>query len=206
IRLKKLTREYQMRNRISADLHDEVSATLSSISFFAQAIASGRKPEQNEKFLSLILESSGDAKEKISDIVWAINPENDEWNSFFSRCRRFASDVFESRNIAFTLRIDESYPGKIDMQLRQHLWMIFKEMITNVARHSGASRAEVILHIKNGELQLVVQDDGRGLSNPDASSGNGLRNIRQRADKIRATAVLETEPGRGTRWIVRVML
>ncbi|MCC5934246.1 MAG: hypothetical protein JJU35_08335 [Balneolales bacterium] len=206
IRLKKLTREYQMRNRISADLHDEVSATLSSISFFAQAIASGRKPDQNEKFLSLILESSGDAKEKISDIVWAINPENDEWNSFFSRCRRFASDVFESRNIAFTLRIDESYPGKIDMQLRQHLWMIFKEMITNVARHSGASRAEVILHIKNGELQLVVQDDGRGLSNPDASSGNGLRNIRQRADKIRATAVLETEPGRGTRWIVRVML
>lgn len=204
IRLKKLTREYQMRNRISADLHDEVSATLSSISFFAQAIASGRKPDQNEKFLSLIMESSGDAKEKISDIVWAINPENDEWNSFFSRCRRFASDVFESRNIACKLRIDETFPGKIDMQLRQHIWMIFKEMVTNVARHSGAGRAEVIMSIKAGKLQLVVQDDGHGIKDTDARFGNGLRNIRQRADKIKATIQLETQEGQGTRWQLRV--
>lgn len=204
IRLKQLTREYKMRNQISADLHDEVSATLSSISFFAQAIESGKRPDQNQRFLSLIRDSAGDAKEKISDIVWAINPENDDWPSFFARCRRFAADVLESRGIKASLQIDSTYTGTLNMHLRQHIWMIFKEIITNVVRHAEAGRVDVIMAVKSGTLTLVVQDDGKGLADKEKSDGNGLRNIRKRGQKIGAKISLESEQGRGTRWKLEI--
>ncbi|WP_164682584.1 sensor histidine kinase [Cyclonatronum proteinivorum] len=200
IRLRRVTREYKMRNQISADLHDEVSATLSSISFFAQAIESGRKPEQNQRFLSLIRDSAGDAKDKISDIVWAINPENDDWQSFMVRCRRFASDLLESRGIKGQLQIDSNYTGPLNMHTRQHIWMIFKEIITNAVRHAEAGRVDVVMRVSGGRLTLVVQDDGKGLSETEQSDGNGLKNIRKRGQKINATVSLHSEPGAGTRW------
>lgn len=204
IRLKQLTREYKMRNQISADLHDEVSATLSSISFFAQAIESGKRPDQNPRFLSLIRDSAGDAKDKISDIVWAINPENDDWQSFLARCRRFAADVLESRGITASLQIDSNYGGSLNMHTRQHIWMIFKEIITNIVRHADAKRVDVVMMVKAGTLTLVVQDDGKGLSEKEKSEGNGLNNIRKRGQKISAKVTLSSEAGRGTRWKLEI--
>ncbi len=200
IRVNQILRVQRIRNRIAGDLHDEVSATLSSISFFARAIKEDRYRGDKNRFVELISQSAGEAKEKISDIVWAINPEHDDWKSFLSKCRRYASDLLESRNIRYQLNIDENMPGKLDMQLRQHLWMIFKEMITNVARHSEAVQVEVTLKQSGGMLILVVQDDGKGFDSGATTAGHGVANIRQRAESIGAHVTLETGPGMGTRW------
>lgn len=207
IRVNQILRVERIRNRIAGDLHDEVSATLSSISFFARAIEEDRYKGDKSRFVKLIAESAGEAKEKITDIVWAINPEHDDWESFLSKCRRYASDLLESGNIRYRLRIDENIPGKLDMQLRQHLWMIFKEMITNAARHSRAEQVDVVVRYSKGKLTMVVQDDGTGFDpgdstreTRDGSHGNGLENIRFRAEKIGAGIDLKSEPGMGTRW------
>ena len=66
------------RNNI-ANLHDEVSATLTGISYFAEAIQRDKDNERKQYFMNLITESATDAKEKITDIVWAVTPENDNW-------------------------------------------------------------------------------------------------------------------------------
>lgn len=199
IRVNQLLKVHRMRDRIASDLHDEVSATLSSISYFAQAIEDDRLKNKG-RFVKLIHDSAGDAKEKITDIVWAINPENDDWSSFLSKCRRYASDLLESKNIKYSLKIDEHIPGKLDMELRQNLWMIFKEMLTNAVRHSEADQLDVILtHSANG-IQLVVQDNGTGMEEEIVKKGNGLNNIRKRANKIAADITLDSDKGFGTRW------
>jgi len=200
IRLNQLLRVHRIRNRIAGDLHDEISATLSSISFFARAIEDDKFQGDKNRFVQLISESAGDAKEKITDIVWAINPEHDDWRSFLSKCRRHASDLMESRNINYELDIEEQIPGKMDMQLRQNLWLIFKEMITNVVRHSNASRIAISLKNRSGKLHLVVDDDGVGMDPNSPTAGNGLKNIRQRAEQIDCKLLLDTAPGKGTRW------
>ncbi|MDI6402473.1 triple tyrosine motif-containing protein, partial [Balneolaceae bacterium ANBcel3] len=201
IRLQQLLRIERIRNKIAGDLHDEVSATLSSISFFAQAIGPQKLEGGRERFIELIKESAGDAKEKISDIVWAINPEHDDWRSFLSRCKRYASDLLESSNMKYTLRIDEEIPGKLDMQLRQHLWLVYKEMLTNTVRHSNATHVHVVLQYSGGRLTLAVQDNGSGFEK-ERPDGDGLRNIRSRAKEIGAEIQIESEQDMGTRCVL----
>ncbi len=200
IRVNQLLRVHRIRNRIAGDLHDEISATLSSISFFARAIEDDKFRGDRNRFVKLISDSAGDAKEKITDIVWAINPEHDDWKSFLSKCRRYVSDLMESKGIEYKLHIDEQIPGKLDMQLRQNLWLIFKEMVTNIARHSGATEAEVVLGYKSGRLRIEVSDNGRGFDAEAVTDGNGVKNIRSRAEQIGAKILLDTSPEGGTRW------
>src|SRR5699024_603982 len=202
IRINRILRVQRIRNRIASDLHDEVSATLSSIRYFAEAIQQGTQ-EQNERFVGLISESADEAKEKITDIIWSIEPENDDWVDLLSKCRRFASDLFESKNIDYELDIDTDINHSLGLELRQHLWLIFKEMAVNAARHSGADRVEVVCGIRNSSGQLVGCDKGIGMNGTAGKqSGKGIKSIRNRANKINAELRLESKPGRGTEWIM----
>ena len=156
--------------------------------------------------MNLISESAGDAKEKISDIVWSISPENDDWEIFLSKCRRYASDLLESSDIKYELKIAESISGKLDMNSRQHLWMIFKEMLTNVVRHSKAERVDLIMDTEDDVFKIILQDDGIGFDPEQYSYGNGLKNIHKRAESIGATLILDSEPSVGTRWRLEIKI
>lgn len=200
VRVNQLLKVERMRTKIASDLHDEVSATLTGISYFAEAVRRDKNKAKKEHFISLITESAGDAKEKITDIVWSINPDNDDWGMFLSKCRRYASDLLESKGIKYELKIVEKIPGKLPMEIRQHLWMIYKEMLTNAVRHSNASRLDVIMDVDGRYLKLIVQDDGEGFDSQDQSAGNGVSNIKRRAEVINATLEIDSESGFGTRW------
>lgn len=200
IRINQIMKLQRIRNRIASDLHDEVSATLSGISYFAQAIDRDPNPQNKTRFVNLINDSANDAKEKITDIIWAINPDNDDWTAFLSKCRRYASDLLESKNIKYSLKIDDRIDGKPDMQVRQHLWLIFKETVTNAIRHSGGTRLDIVLKSEDNRLKLIVQDNGNGFPKDDMTHGNGILNIKKRAAIIKADVTLSSEPGMGTRW------
>ncbi|RNC85539.1 MAG: hypothetical protein ED557_01850 [Balneola sp.] len=205
IRVNQILKVERMRTRIANDLHDDVSATLTGISLFAEAVQRDKDPKKRSYFMNRITKSAGDAKENITDIVWAINPENDGWKEFLVKCRRYASDLLESKGIEYTLHIADQIPGKLKMDVRQHLWMIFKEMLTNVVRHSKAERVDVILDVENGVLKLIVQDNGTGFEE-GGKTGNGLLNIRKRAEKIKGKLQLETDKEFGTRWRLELLL
>lgn len=206
IRLNQLLKVERMRTKIASDLHDEVSATLTGISYFAEAVKTDKDEHRKSHFINLITESAGDAKEKITDIVWSITPENDNWELFLSKCRRYASDLLESSDIKYNLNITQTIEGALPMNVRQHLWMIFKEMLTNTVRHSQASQVDVILDVEEGFLKLVVQDNGKGFDVATELMGNGVSNIKKRANEIRAKIDLNSEPGMGARWRLELKL
>lgn len=199
-------REEKTRIKIASDLHDEVSATLTGISYFAEAVKTDQDDEKKNHFINLITESAGDAKEKITDIVWSISPENDDWDIFLSKCRRYASDLLESRGIEYELKIADTISGKLEMNTRQHLWMIFKEMLTNVVRHSKAKRVDIIMDTNHQKFKMVMQDDGIGFDTNGEVVGNGLKNIEKRAKSIGANLELDSEPSIGTRWTLELTL
>jgi hypothetical protein len=201
IRVRRILEVQNIRNRIASDLHDEVSATLSSISFFAEAIDrnKGKQEQGNERFLDLITKSAGEAKEKITDIIWSINPDNDDWVNLLSKCRRFASDLLESKGISYNLDMVSDIPEKMNIELRQHFWLIFKELVTNAVRHSDATHVNISFRYTSGKILIVVSDDGKGFNPDDIKEGNGLRNIRKRSDKIGAVLTFSSSSA-GTEW------
>ena len=191
------------RMQIARDLHDEVGSTLSSITFFAQAMSESQssKTDGGKKFLSLIAESSSLAKEAMSDIIWSINPVNDSWENIASKLRRYASELFESKGISHSIEMPPmDLAVNIDPERRRHLWLLFKEIVTNTAKHSRCTEVQVRLTVREGHVSLTVLDNGSGFDSSNPPSGYGIKNIEARARLLAASVGLKTSPGEGTRW------
>ncbi|MEX0661393.1 MAG: triple tyrosine motif-containing protein [Balneolaceae bacterium] len=206
VRIRSILREQRIRDDIARDLHDELSSTLSSIHFFASAIEDRNlSRDKAARFLSLISKSSNEAKEKISDIVWVIHSGNDNWENLLFRCKRFASDVLEARNITQKFVIKGYVPGKTDLRIRKNIWLIFREMITNIARHSGASEVETKVAFTDNAVIMSVSDNGKGFIPPKADeNGHGLQNIADRTEQLKGSFSLKTAPGKGTLWEITI--
>jgi ligand-binding sensor domain-containing protein/two-component sensor histidine kinase len=200
-RLARLLAVANLRTRIATDLHDDIGAGLSQIAILSEVAQ--RPPERTGSLekapLSDIAGISRELVDSMSDIVWAINPEHDRMGNLVHRMRRFATDVLGGQGIALRFRssvTDEDL--KISAEVRRQLYLIFKESIHNVVRHSGAGRVEVALDgVKDG-LTLTVTDDGEGFDAAAEHEGHGLRSMRRRAAAMGGLVELASSPGRGT--------
>lgn len=206
VRVNSILREQRIRDGIARDLHDELSSTMSSINFFADAIGSEKlKPENKERFLSLIQKSSNEAKEKISDIVWVIHSENDGWDNLIMRCKRYSADLLDSRGISYTFEVKDQFSGKPTITQRKNIWLIFREIITNIGRHSHASQVDLLIKKDSEQFCMEIADNGVGFHpGQKRSDGNGILNIRERVKQLQGECILETKPERGTRWNIKI--
>jgi len=205
-RIAQIMKEVNLRNKIAGDLHDEVSATLSSISFFVKALSLNKPENEKQRFIDLIGESALDAKEKITDIVWAVNPEHDNWEAFLSKIKRYIADIFESAGIQFNLILQEEIDAKLHMNQRHQLWLIIKEIMTNIVRHANCSHVSIRMQVKQSQIFLTVQDNGNGIPESKLKGNNGLKNIQKRAKNMNGMATLSSDASFGTRWEVQVPL
>lgn len=196
----------KLRTNIAKDLHDDVSSTLNSIHFFAEALEK-RTLTQSERnrFLELISRSSNEVKEKISDIIWVIHPQDDNWESLLLKCKRYASDLLDCRNIGCTFTIEGTPPAKVGLSVKKNTWLIFKELVTNAARHANANCVEIRFTIESRQILLSVSDDGEGFD-PDtlADTGYGLMNIKSRIEALKGKINLNATPENGTHWQMQI--
>lgn len=210
-RIRELLNRQEVRNRIAVDLHDNIGSTLSSISVYSQ-VAKIYQQQQNNYQLNKVLDTIGEtASEMISemgDIVWAINPKNDHMSSIYSRMDSYARPVCKAKNIAFDLHCDPKVPFlKLEMNVRKNIYLIFKESINNALKYSCCKAIVVRLFVKDGHLILSIHDDGTGFDQAGRSeadeqtlSGNGLRNMKMRANEINAQLkITSAKNGMGTR-------
>ena len=209
-RIKELLNRQEVRNRIAVDLHDNIGSTLSSISVYSQ-VAKIYQQQQNNYQLNKVLDTIGEtASEMISemgDIVWAINPKNDHLSSIYSRMDSYARPVCKAKNISFDLHTDPKVPFlKLEMNVRKNIYLIFKEAINNSLKYSECTAIAVKLYLKDGNLILSIYDNGTGFDQNERSendeqslSGNGMRNMKMRANEINAQLkVFSTKNGMGT--------
>ncbi len=192
-----------IRYRIAADLHDEVGATLSSIAMATNMVQ--RKVNGNQAdVLSLLATIKADSEETIHtirDTVWTINPDNDSPEKLFEKMRSFAFQVLTTQNIALQfdnqVRFDKRL--KISMESRRNLYLIFKEAINNIAKHSEATKAYVQITRSAEGLHWRIDDNGAGFDTGQQTDGNGLKNFRSRATESLIELTIDSEPGKGTR-------
>ena len=210
IRLNKLLGIERTRSRIARNLHDEVGGTLSSIQYFVRAIEkemNSKNSESTSKYLNLIMESSADAQEKIKDLIWTVNPEEDGLGKFLIKFNRYASDLLDSKEINYNIELPNGNFNKtISMEKRQHLWCICKETLTNIVRHSQCKNVNIKLLYNGKTLDLSIEDDGIGFNESEKGFSNGLVNIKNRADALKAHYKLTTAINHGTRWFFLIKI
>ncbi|HEX4849896.1 MAG TPA: ATP-binding protein, partial [Puia sp.] len=200
-RVNQIQKLYQLRSNISKDLHDQIGATLTSISFLSE-VAKNRdnSTELTTHTLDRIGQYSRDMIAEMNDIVWIINPHNDSFEKIVDRVQDFAISLTASRNIEFSLEVDPGIKDvSLSMKQRKNLYLILKEAINNAAKHSNCSKLLVTLHNTNAKIYANIKDDGKGIlfMQPN-NSRNGLRNMKYRAEESGGMLKIQSEPGQGT--------
>ena len=196
-RTRRLVELERMRNTIARDLHDDIGSTLSSINIISQmALKDSNGGSSN---FQRIAQHSSSMMESMSDIVWSINPNNDSPERVISKMKEFAAEILDPLDTTYTFTGEENLQAiKLDAATRKNLLLIFKEAINNAAKYSGASA--ITIHFRKIEDSLVVdiQDNGKGFDTQIMSSGNGLRNMKDRAASLRGKLELKSSAGAGT--------
>lgn len=197
-----------VRTRIATDLHDDIGASLSQIAVLSEVAQRGAGKEvRNGAPLEEIAGISRELVDSMSDIVWAINPEHDRLSNLVYRMRRFATDLLGGQGIALQFRSSVAdHDLRIGANVRRQIYLIFKEGIHNIARHSGARRVEVELDRDGDYLVLRIADDGKGFDPAAQSEGHGLTSIRKRAATLGAQVEWQSAVDRGTVLRMRVRL
>jgi ligand-binding sensor domain-containing protein len=193
---KELAVQYE-RQRISADLHDEIGATLSSINIYSNLA----KTESNkEPYLESISTNVNDAVSKLDDLVWKINPKYDTLDSVIYRLMFYAEPVALAKNISLNLKAsDELRRQKLGAETKHQLFLVLKELLNNALKHSGCRAIQVIFSIANNQLQVLVEDDGKGFDEERVNvQRNGLQNIYRRIQLMQGTITTKTGNGAGT--------
>ena len=171
----------EIRNSISKNLHDEIGSTLTSINILSnvsqRALASN--PQQAKEMLGKIAGQSKTVQEKMSDIVWAIRPENEKMESLVARVSEYASQTLESQDIELDIALeDELLDKELPLQTRKELLLICKEAISNIAKHAGASRVKLSFSRNRESLELKIKDNGKWKG---AGTGTGTKSMKERA-------------------------
>jgi two-component system, NarL family, sensor histidine kinase UhpB len=186
-----------IRNKIAGDLHDDIGSTLNSISIYSEVAR--KKDENYDEALQMIGEASRKIIDAMSDIVWTINAENDSFEKIIFRMKSLAYNLFRAKNIEFTFQTDEILNDKkLSLEERRNFYLIFKEAVNNLVKYSGATRASLSLTWENGRVRLNIRDNGVGFDTSQSNAGNGLKNMKRRADEMKAVFTLESQPGNGT--------
>lgn len=199
-KLNRLEENQKLRNRISADLHDEIGSTLSSISILSEIVAmQQKKGEFKPEIMQQVSYDAREVIEKMDDIIWTINPENDTFNNLETRLKSFAIPMFESKEIEFVFDFSfELLNTKINMEKRREIYLILKEAINNLVKYSQCKNAMIAAQITGSKIWFTIKDDGIGFDTNVESNRNGLRNMKMRAEKIKADLNIKSEVGSGT--------
>lgn len=200
-KLEQKTAMLKERSRISGELHDEVGSTLSTINILSHSARMKLKSdiEKSDNLLEKINENSQRMMDAMSDIVWSINPENDSLGNISVRMKEFASEILDNKDIDYTFSMgDELIDVKLSPEIRKDIYLAFKEAVNNLAKYSKATTAGISLVRANGSLTMKIADNGSGFDTAKHGSGNGMNNMKKRAEAHGGTFRIESAEGVGT--------
>jgi signal transduction histidine kinase/ligand-binding sensor domain-containing protein len=199
----------RVRMRIAADLHDEVGSSLSRVAILSEVVRREVGPTAGgaERRLAEIAGTSRALVDAMGDVVWSVDPRQDDLASVARRISEFAADVLAGQGMRFELHAPPDLERvRLDPERRRHLYLILKEAVHNAARHAAGRSLSLRIEVAEGVLTAEVADDGRGIrtaSGDGEHPGHGLANMRARARQLGGELSIDSTPG-GTRVRLRI--
>ncbi len=197
VRVARLREIERLRIRIAADLHDEVGSSLGTISLLSRLLHKHSEKMEEKQDLATIHRISTETANSVRDIVWFINPDYDTTQDLLSRMKDSASTMLGEMQWRFD-QPKENLARKLPLDFRQNIFLMFKETLANIARHSKASCVEIKVAEADGVWEMTIRDNGIGFDLAKGGNGNGLKNLQRRAEKMKGAVKIISRPGNGT--------
>lgn len=187
----------QERKRISADLHDDVGSGLSKIMLLSELVKKVAKTPETRQEAEKISAISQELSSNISEIIWALNSNNDYVENLVAYIRRYAAEYFENGSVKLKI----TTPTKMDHihisgAHRRNIFFAVKEALHNIIKHAGATEAELRFKLDHDVLSVVIKDNGKGFPLGELNRfGNGLNNMKNRMKSINGNLSIENHVG-----------
>ena len=204
-----VTAQEAERSRLARELHDQLGQQLTALRLKLESLKSGAgKREQLEADVNQLLDLTSQLDSDVDFLAWQLRPVALDDLGLADALRVYVRQWSDHVNIAtefHTVGLEKERPSP---EVENNLYRIAQEALNNVAKHSGASRVDVLLERRDSHAVLIIEDDGQGFSLEDQidASAIGLMGIRERASLLGGSMELETAPEKGTTLIVRVPL
>ena len=187
------------RLKLTADLHDDIGASLSSlqVNSVVANLLINTKPLEAKEILNKIEDQSKRISEKIGDIIWSMKPGSDEFMTMSSRIKTFVSDILGATNINYSINIDNQIDDLItDITTRKNIVLIIKEAVNNAVKYSQATEVNINAALQNNMVIINVKDNGVGMQ-LNAKLGNGMSNMQKRVTELNGKFEIVSEPNKG---------
>jgi signal transduction histidine kinase len=212
LRLKRIEQDRALereRTRIAQDLHDIMGAKLCRISFMSEHARRRQDvPSEIQEQICIMSDDSRDVLRALDEIVWAVNPEKDTLEHLVTYIAQYAQEYFRKTGVVCELAIPARLPVQpLTSQSRHHLFLAVHEALTNILKHSGATKARIAMACQGTDFEIAISDNGTGfepestLAQSTSSSsgfGNGLGNMTKRLTELGGHCMLDSKPSVGT--------
>jgi hypothetical protein len=182
-----------LRLRIARDLHDEVGANLGSISLLAQVME--QQPSRADA--SLVRGIAGETMDTLRDIVWFIDPKHDRLSDLVTRLNETARSMLPHISYQFH-QTGDFRSARLPLAFRRNVPPLFKEALHNILKHAHATSVRITVRRWENQFQFCIADDGAGFDETAAPAGNGLKNMRRRAQEVCGRLEIVSRKGGGT--------
>jgi signal transduction histidine kinase len=197
-----LTTQQNIRNKIAQDLHDDIGATLSGIalhSHLASKQIAENKTASVVNSLNLIANGAAEMVNTLNDVVWTVNVKNDTVEQMLERLKEYAFSMAQTKNILVRWEVTENPENiRLPMESRRNIYLICKEAINNAVKYADCNYITIQGGQTERQLFLAVSDNGKGFELNDQQNGNGLKNMRARAEENKMKLEIETGKEKGT--------
>lgn len=180
-----VTTRQEERDRISADMHDELGSGMTAIRLMSEIMRAKMK-DQAYPELEKISNSANDLLGKMNSIIWTMKSSNDTLESLVAYVRSHALEYFDTTPVLCRVKVPDHIP-QVEMsgEKRRNIFLSVKESFHNILKHAQASEVSMELWIEKDKLVINVKDNGVGIDSEKLRRfGNGLSNMKRRMESI----------------------
>ncbi|MBA6153977.1 tetratricopeptide repeat-containing sensor histidine kinase [Gelidibacter maritimus] len=210
IKIETQNRLQEQRLRISRDLHDNIGAQLTFIISSLDNLKYGfQLPDKLNAKLKFISEFTTTTIYELRDTIWAMNKNNISLEDLKARISNFIDKANStSENVTFSFEAEDTLQTEIKFSSvdGMNIYRIIQEALNNALKYAGAKHIDVKIHSENQHLEILITDDGHGFDPKTIEMGNGINNMKKRANDIGAEILIESVIAKGTTIIVKLSL
>jgi NarL family two-component system sensor histidine kinase LiaS len=187
------------RNRLARDLHDSAKqqALAASLELGTALTLYERDPQGARKHLAEADALVDSVRKELTNLVDELRPQSTDGLDFAKALREQALEWSQRNGIEVNIQVEGD--RELSPETRETLFRIAQEALANVARHSSAAHADVILEYGTGAVTLIVVDDGCGFDASASHGGVGLASMQERAEALGGSLTVESAPDQGAR-------
>lgn len=191
-----LNAQQDERNRISADMHDDLGAGMTAIRLYSE-LARGRIGEMIIPEIDKISNSANELLVKMNAIIWSMSSSNDTLGNMVAYIRTYAIEYLEEMNIELSISVPENLPDiVVPGAVRREVFLVVKEALHNIVKHARASEVKLTLTKTGDLLKFTIRDDGKGINLENLRVfGNGVKNMKKRMDAVNVSFNIENDKG-----------